>query len=172
MDRRIIKKVADFQVGFKQDIQKWIKDNHITIGNGKEDKTEEFLQYIFDHDKLTLTVEDFQKRRRVKTVVPHNEKCLAKRADGMRCTRRKRDGCTFCGTHNKGTPHGIFETEKESNIIPDKLEVWVEDINGIQYYIDANHNVYKHEDIMARSTNPKIIAKWEMKNGKYEIVEN
>ena len=41
-----------------------------------------------------------------------------------------------------------------------KIEVWVKDIKGINYYIDDKHNVYKPEDILTNKANPAIIAKW------------
>jgi hypothetical protein len=50
-------------------------------------------------------------------------------------------------------------------------EVVAEEINGIVYYIDQEKNVYKTEDILKEKENPKIIAKWEMVNGKYTIPE-
>ena len=42
-----------------------------------------------------------------------------------------------------------------------KREVWAQDISGIIYYIDANNNVYDHNDILNNIVNPKIIAKYE-----------
>ena len=57
-----------------------------------------------------LSKEDFQKRKRVKNVVPQFERCGAKRANGEQCTRRKKDDSCFCGTHVKGTPHGEVST--------------------------------------------------------------
>ena len=49
-------------------------------------------------------------RRRRKIVIESNERCCALRSNGSRCTRRKKDGNEkFCGTHIKGTPHGIWD---------------------------------------------------------------
>ena len=41
-----------------------------------------------------------------------------------------------------------------------RLEVWVQEIKGINYYIDEHHNVYKPDDIIANRQAPHIIAKW------------
>lgn len=41
-----------------------------------------------------------------------------------------------------------------------RLEVWVQEIKGINYYIDEHHNVYKPDDIIANRQTPHIIAKW------------
>jgi hypothetical protein len=39
------------------------------------------------------------------------------------------------------------------------VNVWVQNIKGIEYFIDAKNNVYKHEDVIENATNPQIIAK-------------
>ena len=66
----------------------------------------------------------------------------------------------MCGTHVKGTPHGTIENEVNVQKPNTKVEVWVKDIKGINYYIDAQNNVYKPEDILSNKLNPAIIAKW------------
>jgi hypothetical protein len=48
--------------------------------------------------------------------------------------------------------------------------VWVQNIKGIEYFIDANNNVYKHEDVIENATNPQIIAKCaKNESGQYSI---
>jgi hypothetical protein len=53
--------------------------------------------------------------------------------------------------------------------IESKLEVQVQDIKGIHYYIDNNGNVYNTEDIINNLKNPKIIASYS-KNEKGEFI--
>ena len=31
-------------------------------------------------------------------------------------------------------------------------DIWVQDIKGIQYFIDANNNVYNHEEVLANTS--------------------
>ena len=52
-------------------------------------------------------------------------------------------------------------------LVLNKLEVFVQDIQGIHYYIDISNNVYKTEDIINNSKNPTIIAQY-IKNHKGE----
>jgi hypothetical protein len=73
--------------------------------------------------------------------------------------------CEYCGTHIKGTPHGIMENQEENVLNTTKIEVWAEDIKGIVYYIDKLNNVYDTGDIIKNKVNPKIIAKY-VKNGE------
>jgi len=170
MERRIAKKVDNHQVTFKTSIKEWMEESHMRVVVGDADKTSEFLQYIYDYSGLVLSKEDFQKRKRVKNVVPQFERCSAKRANGEQCTRRKKDESCFCGTHVKGIPHGVVSEAADGAKPVTKIEVWVQEVKGIHYYIDADNNVYKQEDIISNRPNPKIIAKCEVtEDGSYTI---
>lgn len=189
MERRVNKRINEYVSGLKQSVKteiiKIIEKNKESNG----DKTAEcdkalrsLLQYVCDYEKCELTSTDFEKRKRSKNNVPIHEQCIAKKADGSRCTRRKRDGSHFCGTHIKGTPHGFIEENTStgetdgasikinsmvapSNLVSPnktkKVEIWLEDINGIMHYIDNNFNVYDNEDIKKGINNPKVIYKYE-----------
>ena len=121
------------------------------------------LQKIYDYEIPILKAEDFQKRKRTKNTIPLHIQCHAKRANGCQCSRRKKEGSIFCGTHIKGTPHGFINvsTETTETNSKKKVEVWLEDIMGIFYYIDNNNNVYETQDIIKSVDSPKIIAKYE-----------
>lgn len=113
-------------------------------------------------DASNLGVSDeVSKRKRVKNVVPLFDRCIAKRANGEQCTRRKKEGEGYCGTHIKGRPHGCVNESVDQIITNKKVEVWIQEIKGIVYYVDANKNVYDPEDILANKINPRIIMKLE-----------
>jgi len=160
MERRINKLFDNYITTFKDNI----RDKATTLGIQNE-QTSNLLQYIYDYDRLVLAKEDFAKRKRVKNAVPYCDRCGAKRANGEQCTRRKKEGDEYCGTHMKGTPHGVVDTQEENKQTTQKVEVWAQDIQGIIYYIDKNMNVYQAEDIVSNKTNPNIIAKY-VKNGE------
>ena len=163
VERRINKSIESYLTDFKDNIRK--KTNELGI------KNDELIQYIYDYDRLTLDKEEFIKRKRVKNIVPFFDRCCAKRASAEQCTRKKKAGCEYCGTHMKGTPHGIVDTQEDAKVTTQKIEVWAQDIQGIIYYIDKNNNVYQAEDIIVNKLNPKIIAKY-VKNGEtYSIPE-
>jgi len=67
-------------------------------------------------------------------------------------------------TNNGGDEYG-----GGGNRMTHRVEVWIQDIQGIVYYIDKYMNVYKSEDIMNGITNPKIIAKY-VKNGDHYCI--
>ena len=161
MERRISKKVNDYIHNFKNEIAEKIKVMNSTDSS-------EIMNFIYQYNNFELTKEDFMKRKRVKNMVPVYERCCAKRASGQQCTRRKKDDSQYCGTHSKGTPHGVMnENETVSSVT--KVEVSAIDIKGIVYYLDNEGNVYDTEDIIANKKNPRIIAKYEKNGEEYSI---
>jgi hypothetical protein len=167
MERRLNKKAETYITTFKDSI----REKATQLGMTKNDQVNQLLQYIYDHDRLSFNKEDFQKRKRVKNFVPVFDRCCAKRASDEQCTRRKKDGCEFCGTHLKGTPHGVVDESNEPKNNTQKVDVWAQDIQGIVYYIDKNMNVYQAEDIISNKINPKIIAKYVRDGETYSIPE-
>lgn len=166
MEKRINQKTRTYLQQFKNDIQGALTELN---NNGlRQDDVNSLLQFIYDYQPLEFTKTDFQKRKRVKNVVPYFERCCALRANGERCTRRKKDSDKFCGTHIKGIPHGeINQVEKAPTHT--KKTVWAQDIKGIIYYIDDEENVYHPQDVLKNTENPKIIAKYILKDGEYSI---
>jgi len=161
MERRLSTKIREHEQTFKNSIQAWFADNNCIVQKiGGGILTSDFLKYIYDSESLELTAEDFMRRKRIKNDAPYYERCVAKRADGEQCTRRKRTNNKFCGTHLKGTPHGVIDCGDSMQSTIDKIEVWVEDINGINYCIDEAKNVYDPSDILHGVENPKIISQW------------
>ena len=167
MERRLNKKAEIYITTFKDNI----REKATQMGMTKNEEVNKLLQYIYDQDRLSFTKEDFQKRKRVKNFVPIYDRCCAKRANEEQCTRRRKEGCEYCGTHLKGTPHGIVDEQNEPKNNTQKVDVWAQDIQGIVYYIDKNKNVYQAEDIVGNKVNPKVIAKYVFENEVYTIPE-
>jgi hypothetical protein len=161
MERRINKRLDGYITTFKDGI----RDKATTLGIAQNEQMNVLLQYIYDYDRFVLNKDDFVKRKRVKNVVPFCDRCCAKRANGEQCTRRKKEEDEYCGTHMKGTPHGVIDLQEDVKTVSQKIEVWAQDIQGIIYYIDKNMNVYQAEDVVSNKSSPKIIAKY-VKNGE------
>ena len=177
MERRINSRIDAYLIALKNEIAAKFEEVRQTHADSlttslpadiHKDYTS-IMGFIYAADKLKLSKEDFMKRKRIKNVVPVFDRCHAKRANGEQCTRRKKDGCVCCGTHTKGTPHGMFDI-LEPAITSIKVDTWVQDIKGIMYHIDSLGNVYDPEDIVANTVNPHIIAKYvKNPNGDYSI---
>jgi hypothetical protein len=164
MEKRLNKRIEEYLTAFKNDI----KQKSQNIGMSGE-QSNELLMYIYDYERLCFTKDDFIKRKRVKNIVPFFDRCCAKRANNEQCTRRKKTNCEYCGTHMKGTPNGMMDAQNDSLPTMQKIEVWVQDIMGINYYIDKTGNVYQAEDIVLNKMNPKIIAKYVKTGDVYSI---
>jgi len=167
MEKRINDKVSNYIDRFKSEVKTYIKTNASIPLPDKSD----LLKFIYDFETLEINKQDFIKRKRSKSVVPFYSRCIAKKSSGEQCTRKKRCDSNYCGTHDKNRPHGeINECDKEENILK-KVEIWIQPINGIIYYIDGKNNIYKTEDILSNSQNPKIIAKYVKEGGVYKFID-
>ena len=164
MEKRITSKTRIYVQNLKEQLKNKI------VADGKMDNgyMNELVQYIYDYPQLVFLPQDFQKRKRVKNIVPFFERCCALRANGEQCTRRKKNHPKFCGTHVKGTPHGEI-TQSETPKTHTKKTCWAQEIKGIIYYIDNGGNVYDTDDILGEAINPRVIAKYEKKDDNYNI---
>ena len=172
METKINSKLDKFQLNFKDSIKEWLKaEGAVIMSSENIDVTSNFLQFIYDYSNMSINKEDLQKRTRVKNVVPHCELCVAKIANGAQCTRRKQSEDTqFCGTHIKGQPYGIETKVDKTKQQTKKIEIWVQEIKGISYYIDKANNVYEQKDIISNIPNPSIIAKWALNEANNYII--
>lgn len=153
MEKRVETKVSSYINKFKDDIKSKMGELKII------EEHSELLRYIFDYESINWEKEDFTRRKRVKNSVPAHDRCMALRAAGEQCTRRRKDSCQFCGTHSKGIPHGIFNGSCNEINSGKIVELIVEDIKGIMYYVDNDDNVYNQAHVLSDKVNPERIGK-------------
>ena len=170
MERRLHKKIDTYIRGFKKDLSDEIQASPLYGCPDYKEDVMNIINFVYEYNNFELNKEDFMKRKRVKSTIPAYERCCAKRASGEQCTRRKRDDGQFCGTHSKGTPHGIISDNEPLNTTT-KIEVSAVDIKGIVYYLDSDNNVYDTEDVISNKNNPRVIAKYEKHGESYSIPE-
>lgn len=159
MEKRINNKLETYISNLKTNICN--KINNSTIDD--KDQVNELLQFVYDYERLTMEKDDFIKRKRIKNAIPVTNRCNALRANNEQCTRRRKEGCEFCGTHTKGTPHGLIQNINQNHDTTKKHQVYAREVQGIVYYIDNIKNVYNTEDIMNNISDPQIIATYEKK---------
>lgn len=164
MENRIASKISSYVETFKDQLTVQIQGG--LCG-------EELIEYIYKYEAFTLSGDDFQKRKRLKNVIPLCDRCIAHRIDRTQCSRRKQPEQSFCGTHIKGQPYGVVENTPivDHEGTHRSQTVWCEDVNGIYYYIDGNGNVYNPEDVLANKPNPKIITRYVKIGDVYSIPE-
>jgi hypothetical protein len=162
MNRRINKVVETHFERFKNEITKKAEEG-IDI--------QQLLKIINNYPFPVITTQDYEKRQRTKNIVPLYERCKARRANQEQCTRRKRKGEDLCGTHIKGAPHGIIDIIPAQNVMV-KIDVWIQEINGINYYIDDQGNMYDPQDIYQNKENPRRIHKYHKDEKDNFIIED
>jgi len=184
MERRLNGKLDSYIITFKTEIAKRLQEIVDGLDNIKSEvintsiddtrtRCNDLAGFVYNYEKMRLNKDDFMKRKRVKSIVPIYDRCCAKRASGEQCTRRKKEGEVYCGTHIKGTPHSVME--EPTTEIPTtknvKVDIWAQDIKGIIYYVDKSGIVYDTEDIMKIDKHPKrVIAKYVQDGaGNYSI---
>ena len=167
MEKRLNVKFETYITEFKNEIRDKINQLKFV----ETEKSGDLVGFVYDYERLVFEKDDVCKRKRIKNAVPVIKRCNAKRANGEQCTRRRMEECEFCGTHVKGTPHGLICETGTTEPLKRKLDVTAQDICGIVYYIDDNNNVYNTEDIMSSIINPRVVARYEKHHGRYTIPE-
>jgi hypothetical protein len=165
MERRLNKKFELYISEFKDKIKGKVAGLEFT----EKEKMNDLLEFVYEYERLVFQKEDVSKRKRIKNSIPVTNRCNAKRANGEQCTRRRKDNCEYCGTHVKGTPHGLITNETDTNSVSCTVEVFAQEIGGIVYYIDKHTNVYKTEDVLQNKENPSIVANYAVSNDVYHI---
>lgn len=167
MDKKLSAKCCDHLQALKQDLAAAIKAEDIG-----EDIASRILERLYSYRPLEISKADLQKRKRVKNSVPVCDRCRAQRANGEQCTRRRKEGGRFCGTHVKGTPHGEINTDSAESA-PTEIHVVAQDIAGIIYFIDDTGNVYDPQDVHQNLKDPRVIARYtRSEEGVYKIVDS
>jgi hypothetical protein len=185
MEKQLSNKVEKYVATFKSNI----KDKIMELSDNclvSEEQRNILLQYVLDYDPFVFEKEDFQKRKKQKNTIPQCDRCCSKRTDQEQCTRKKRPGVDYCGTHlktnnptinptinpiNTNTDNSIFQEKVSIPSSIQKVDVFAQDIQGIVYFIDKIGNVYKTEDIMCNKINPAVVAKYVKENNVYSIPE-
>ena len=167
MEKRLNTKFEVYITNFKNAI----RDKINTLDFDDKEKGGDLVGFVYDYERLVFEKEDVCKRKRIKNTLPVTNRCNAKRANSEQCTRRRMGNSEFCGTHIKGTPHGVINEGGTTEPTRRKLDVMAHEICGIVYYIDEVNNVYNTEDVMSDIENPRIIARYEKRGDAYTIPE-
>tara|TARA_B100000282_G_C31494160_1_gene381767 strand:+ start:135 stop:629 length:495 start_codon:yes stop_codon:yes gene_type:complete len=163
MENKINKKLETYLSNYRELIKAKIMD--IVDDDDVQNK---LLEVLYSFDTLQLEKDDFMKRKRIVSTVALNERCTAKKANGSQCTRKKKCGCNFCGTHDKYQPHGVVSVDLNEKSLT-RCTISIVDVNGINYYIDENNNVYDTKDIILNSSKPRIIGSIDKEANKIKL---
>ena len=161
MDKRMNVLLENYLIHFKNHI----KQKATELDFSEKSKVNDLLEYVYEYERMTFSKDDFVKRKRVQNTIPEDSRCIANKSCNERCTRRRKEGSEYCGTHYKqSTPEGQDPVKK--------MDVIAKEMEGIVYYVDDFQNVYRTEDILNEKENPQVVAKYEqLAGGRYLIRE-
>ena len=92
MESRLNKKAETYIAEIKTELIKKVSE---LKNDNTEDKINDIIIYLNSTRPMEITKEDFMKRKRTKNSVSLSDRCIAKRANGEQCSRRKKSNCTF-----------------------------------------------------------------------------
>jgi len=164
MEKRINTLLEQYLIRFKDDIKKKVTE----LDCIEKEKMNELLEFVYEYKRLSFEKDDFVKRKRVQNNIPSENRCIAKKSCSEQCTRRRKEGSEYCGTHYKHVMNG----EEIENGLNKKIDVIAKEMEGIVYYVDDFQNVYRTEDILNEKENPKVVAKYNiLPGGRFVIRE-
>jgi hypothetical protein len=155
MDKRVNQQLEKYLVQFKDHI----KQKATTLDFSETHKISELLEFVYGYERLVFQKDDFIKRKRLQNAIPEDNRCIAKKSCNEQCTRRRKEGSEYCGTHFKYAA----QLEGAKGAVK-KIEVSAKEMEGIVYYVDEFQNVFRTEDILNEKENPQVVAKYEQLN--------
>ena len=88
----------------------------------------------------------------------NSDKCLARKQDGLQCTRNKKPNKDFCGKHLHSRKFGrVDDNQYMDNTLDNEcIKTHVENINANDYLVDDDNYVYTNN-----IENPELIGRKE-----------
>ena len=109
-------------------------------------------------DNYTPSSDKPPRKKRCLMTVDDSLRCLALIEDQQQCPRKKATKKDVCTIHKKGTPFGIVQ----GNNGHQNRMLFLETLQGIEYYVDECNRIYSMEAILNRNPNPPVIGTKEM----------
>ena len=124
------------------------------------------IDYNLDENELIekyspklQTIQEQTKVKRKRKSIPKEQCCLGRKQFGEQCTRRKKNGSDFCGSHMKSLPYGRIDDQKEHlckvkgkrgrkkkkvsiEENEEYIQTWIDKDLGDKYLIDKYNTVY------------------------------
>lgn len=143
---------------YNSKLKEVLKDLSLTYSikdNGKKNITldELYEKYCLNDLVLEEVTAPKKKRRKKNKQLEKTELCMAKKADGCQCTRRRKDGNEYCGKHMGNLKFGRIDDEEKYANNDQYIKTMHEKIGGNDYLVDSNNIVYTFD-----KTNPTIIG--------------
>jgi hypothetical protein len=160
MDAKILEIVATFKTNIREQAKNLgLFDEE----DGFNEKMTLLLTYIEEYNPLH---EKHKRRKRSASTIDPNIQCMAILENNQQCPRKKATNKDFCTTHKRGAPFGIVQG---NNGHQNRVLV-LENLEGIEYYIDENNRIYSMEAILNHKPDPPVIGTKVFDDVKKEFV--
>lgn len=110
-------------------------------------------KYVGDIQDINLVLDDKRKKRKKNKILASDELCMAKKADNLQCTRRRKEGCEYCGKHQNNLKFGRIDDEERYNDKTKYIRTIHKRIDGEDYLIDDDNIVYTFD-----KTSPEVLG--------------
>lgn len=101
-------------------------------------------------------------KKTTKKPAKKNNICMAKKADGLQCTRRKKPNKEYCGKHIKKLKFGRIDDELRYSDKTKYIKTKRENIDGEYYLVDEQDLVYScsktHPLLLGKKVGNKLIS--------------
>ena len=139
--------------------------NYSVKNNGKNVTLDELYEkYCIDDLKIDYTK---KKKRKKNKQLGKDELCMAKKADGCQCTRRRKENNEYCGKHLGNLKFGRIDDDEKYKDTDKYIKTMHEKINGNDYLVDENNVVYSFDKnnptVIGAKINGKLVLANELK---------
>ena len=154
--------ISQYLNDFKKHLLMQLKDFHPSSVVADVENMQRFIcNYTDLKIAEPLKLKKDTKKPRKKNI--NLQKCWAKLESGCQCKRKQQTHTSYCKEHINNTSFGIItdnadQTEINNNEKKSTMNLFIQNINGIHYFVDEKQNVYKSESILAQNSQPKIIG--------------
>lgn len=129
MERRTNKKIEQYLTKFKDDIKHKLFELNVL----DKHLANQFMEYIYDYERLVFVKDDFCKRKRNNNEIPDDIRCIAELNNKEQCTRRKKDNSNYCGTHSKLDVIETSEKQNKNSVNLEQNETHLKDEEDIEF---------------------------------------
>ncbi len=126
---------------------------------------EKYLIKNLEIESINLNTSKKKKRKKNKTLEPE-QLCMARKADGEQCTRRRKDCSEFCGKHSGNLKYGRIDDDTK-HPAESFIQCTPITLDNVDYLIDSNKVVYSYN-----IENPEIIGGLNKEGKLVKLSEN
>tara|TARA_B100000524_G_C23644653_1_gene367985 strand:+ start:792 stop:1295 length:504 start_codon:yes stop_codon:yes gene_type:complete len=100
-----------------------------------------------------ISINNKRKKRKKNKILDQHDLCMAKKADGLQCTRRKKDDHDYCGKHINNLKFGRIDDEIKYQDKEKYIRTRHEKLDGQDYLVDDDNIVYTFD-----KNNPMVVG--------------